>query len=89
MTRNAGVRNKDLVDPIAPSQPVSFLTFSHPSIFSLFLSLLLGLESTLIREPRESAWLPVATAKDEKAGGEGEGAGGFVSINVLIHAFFI
>lgn len=51
----------------------SFLTFSHPSIFSLFLSLLLGLESTLIREPRESAWLPVATAKDEKAvGGEGD-----------------
>lgn len=47
--------------------PFSFLTFSHPSIFSLFLSLLLGLESTLIREPRESAWLPVATAKDEKA----------------------
>lgn len=45
------------------------LTFSHPSIFSLFLSLLLGLESTLIREPRESAWLPDATAKDEKAGG--------------------
>lgn len=47
---------------------VFFLTFSHPSIFSLFLSLLLGLESTLIREPRESAWLPVATAKDEKTG---------------------
>lgn len=49
-----------------------FVTFSQPSIFSLFLSLLLGLESTLIREPRESAWLPAATAKEEKAGGVGE-----------------
>lgn len=45
-------------------------TFSHPSIFSLFRSLLLGLESTLIREPRESVWLPVATAKDEKTSRE-------------------
>lgn len=48
-----------------------FLTFSHPSIFSLFLSLLLRFESMLIREPRESVWFPVATAKEEKAAGRG------------------
>lgn len=70
----------------------SFLTFSHPSIFSLFLSLLLGLESTLIREPRESAWLHVATAKDENAGGLGgawDVVGGVSIIKVLTHTFLI
>lgn len=58
-----------------------FLTFSHPSIFSLFLSLLLRFESTLIREPRESVWFPVATAKEEKA------AGGGASNNLLTRLF--
>lgn len=52
-------------------QTIFILTFSHPSIFSLFLSLLLGFESTLIREPRESVWFPDATAKEEKAAGGG------------------
>lgn len=58
---------------VPPTERSSFLllTFSQPSIFSLFLSLLLRFESTLIREPRESVWFPVATAKEEKAGGGG------------------
>lgn len=64
-----------------------FVTFSQPSIFSLFLSLLLGLESTLIREPRESAWLPVATAKEEKAGGVGEQDEGVSSITSFSDTF--
>lgn len=58
-----------------------FLTFSYPSIFSLFLSLLLRFESTLIREPRESVWFPVATANEEKA------AGGSASNNLLTRLF--
>lgn len=62
---------------------VNCLTFSHPSIFSLFLSLLLGLESTLIREPRESAWLAVATAKEEKAGA------GRTSVGINVLTYFI
>lgn len=79
---SATARNKEPYVTCHNNTPFSFLTFSHPSIFSLFLSLLLGLESTLIREPRESAWLPVATAKDEKAGGGGGRE--WVSFNVLI-----
>lgn len=68
MTKIKCIRNKQRK---MQTTSLSFLTFSHPSIFSLFLSLLLGFESTLIRDPRESAWLPVATAKEEKAGGSG------------------
>lgn len=44
------------------------LTFSHPSIFSLFRSPLLGFDSMLMREPLESALLAVDTANEEKAG---------------------
>lgn len=36
-----------------------------------------------MREPRESAWLPVATAKDEKASG-----GGGVSVSIFSFAPF-
>lgn len=46
-------------------QLVSLLTFSHPSIFSLLRSLLLGLDSMLMSEPRESVLLAVDTASDE------------------------
>lgn len=63
-------------------QAIFILTFSHPSIFSLFLSLLLGFESTLIREPRESVWFPDATAKEEKA------AGGGVHQTTYSHVYF-
>lgn len=46
-------------------QPMCLLTFSHPSIFSLLRSLLLGLDSILMSEPRESVLFAVDTASDE------------------------
>lgn len=46
------------------------LTFSHPSIFSLLRSLLLGLDSMLMSEPRESVLLAVDTASDENTKGK-------------------